>query len=192
LRYHRSMFFTFLFFMPKILRNSLGEYNKSCSAPHQEFRNIICLIFLQFSREFTRISTSATLLKLPFCDRAPRSLRSLQKCPRFALRPSKRLVTLQCSPRAPAGGGPTKFQRTGGRDWPGAGEVWPAGPCGSISVLGWGRDTTGGCGRRSGAVTVARATAPAKVRLRRGKRRFGRLGWRSTVVVMRSNWSVVA
>jgi hypothetical protein len=30
LRYLRSMFFTFLFFMPKILGNSSGKHNKSC------------------------------------------------------------------------------------------------------------------------------------------------------------------
>jgi hypothetical protein len=45
LRYHRSRFFTFLFFMPKILGSSLGEYNKSCSAHHQESRKIEFAIF---------------------------------------------------------------------------------------------------------------------------------------------------
>jgi hypothetical protein len=100
--------------------------------------------------------------------------------------------TLQCSPRAPAGGGPAKFRRTGGRDRPGAGGERPSGPWDSIPVLGLGRGTTGGRGRRSGAVTATRATAPARLHLRRGKRRFGRLGWRSTVVVMRSIWSGVA
>jgi hypothetical protein len=41
-------------------------------------------------------------------------------------------------------------------------------------------------------VAAAGASAPAKLRLRQGNRWFGRLEWGSTVVVMRSNWSVVA
>jgi hypothetical protein len=45
LTYHRSRFFTFLFFMSNISRNSLGEYNKSCSAPHQGSSKIEFAIF---------------------------------------------------------------------------------------------------------------------------------------------------
>jgi hypothetical protein len=40
LRYCRSRFFTFLFFMLKISRNRLGEYNKSCSTSHPKLRKI--------------------------------------------------------------------------------------------------------------------------------------------------------
>jgi hypothetical protein len=40
--------FTFLFFMSKISRNSLGEYNKSCSAPDQESSKIEFEIFRIF------------------------------------------------------------------------------------------------------------------------------------------------
>jgi hypothetical protein len=40
LRYCRFRFFTFLFFMLKISRNRLDEYNKSCSTPHQGSRKI--------------------------------------------------------------------------------------------------------------------------------------------------------
>jgi hypothetical protein len=153
------------------------------------------LHFSDFSTIFYRIYKIQQItytIEVTFCIGPLRSLRSLQKCPRFALRPSERLGTLQCSPRAPAGSGPAKFRRTGGRGRPGAGGEWPAGPWGSILVLGLGRGTTGGRGRRSGAVTAAGATTPARLRLRRGKRRFERSGWRSTVVVMRSNWSGVA
>jgi hypothetical protein len=34
--------------MPKILENILGEYNKSCSAPHQESSKIEFAIFRIF------------------------------------------------------------------------------------------------------------------------------------------------
>jgi hypothetical protein len=79
LRYYRSRFFTFLFFMPKISRNILGEYNKSCSAPHQESRKIEFAIFriLRFSREFTRFSKLDILLKLHFCSGTPKTSQNL-------------------------------------------------------------------------------------------------------------------
>jgi hypothetical protein len=44
----------------------------------------------------------------------------------------------------------------------------PRVPGGSITALGCGRGTTGGCGRRSGAVAAAGASALAKLHLRRG------------------------
>jgi hypothetical protein len=99
-------------------------------------------------------------LKLHFCTGPLRSLRSLQKCPWFALRPSERLGTLQCSPRAPAGGGPAKFQRTGGRDQPGAGGRQPAGSLGPISTLGWGGGGAGGVVQRRRPVPAAVRPAP--------------------------------
>jgi hypothetical protein len=40
LRSHRSRFFTFLFFMPKISGTSLDKFNKNCSTLHQESRKI--------------------------------------------------------------------------------------------------------------------------------------------------------
>jgi hypothetical protein len=40
LRYHRSWFFTFLFFVAKILGNSLDKFNKSCIPLYQESRKI--------------------------------------------------------------------------------------------------------------------------------------------------------
>jgi hypothetical protein len=41
-------FFTFLFFLPKISRNRLGEYNKSCSTLHQESNKIGSAFFCFF------------------------------------------------------------------------------------------------------------------------------------------------
>jgi hypothetical protein len=60
---------------------------------------------------------------------------------------------------------------------------------GSIPMLGW----VGRGPARGAPAAVAAATAvPAMLHLPRGKGQFGRLGWRSTVVIMRSIWSGVA
>jgi hypothetical protein len=112
-------------------------------------------------------------LKLPYCDRAPRSLRSLQKYPLFAHRPSKRLGTLQCSPRAPAAGGPAKLRRTGGRDRPGAGRGRLEGSLGSIPTGVWG-------GGGAGGVAVGAKEWAARGALRWSRERLGGLsrdGW---------------
>jgi hypothetical protein len=68
---------------------------------------------------------------------APRSLRCLQRYPRFAIWSSERVVASQWGPRAPAGGGSSKFRRTAGRDRPGTGGDRPSGPWVSILGLGW-------------------------------------------------------
>jgi hypothetical protein len=101
------------------------------------------LNFLRFYTDFTSFcKRSNTITEHPFTE-APRSLRCLQKYPRFAIRPSGRFGTSQCSPRAPAGGGPAKFRRTAGRDRPGAGGDRPSSPWRSIPGLGWGREKAG-------------------------------------------------
>jgi hypothetical protein len=102
------------------------------------------MIFVRFSTEFIRFSESHVLFEIQFCDRAPRSLRFLQKYSQFALRPSGRIRTLQCSPRAPAGGGPAKFWHTGGRDRPGAGGGRLEESLGPISTGVWGGGGAGG------------------------------------------------
>jgi hypothetical protein len=76
--------------------------------------------------------------------------------------PPETLQTLQCHPRAPAGGGPAKFRRTGGRDRPGASGGWTAGPWGSIPVLGLVQGATGELAWRS-PVAVAAGTAASAV-----------------------------
>jgi hypothetical protein len=68
----------------------------------------------------------------------------------------------------------------------------PAGPRGSIPVLGWGKERAGEGAHQRPASAAAATAVPARLHLRRGKRQFGRLGWRSTVVIMRSIWSGVA
>jgi hypothetical protein len=54
LRYHRSRLFTFLFFMPKMSRNILGEYKKSCSTLRYKSTKFF-LHFSEFSTIFWRI-----------------------------------------------------------------------------------------------------------------------------------------
>jgi hypothetical protein len=101
--------------------------------------------------DFTRFSKSHILFEIHFCDQAPRSLRFLQKYPWFALMPSGRIGTPQCSPRAPAGGGAAKFRRTGGRDRPGAGGGRPERSLGPISTGAW----SGGAAAATGASRCA-------------------------------------
>jgi hypothetical protein len=42
------MFFTFLFFMPKLSENGLDKFNKSCSSLHQESKKIEFAFFSYF------------------------------------------------------------------------------------------------------------------------------------------------
>jgi hypothetical protein len=59
-------------------------------------------------------------------------------------------------------------------------------------VLSWGRERAGEVGHRWPVAVAAVTAVPAMLHLRRGKGQFGRLGWRSMVVIMRSIWSGVA
>jgi hypothetical protein len=122
----------------------------------------LVLHFYDFSTKFTRFRKSHVLFEIHFCDRAPRSLRILQKYPRFALRPSGRIGTSKCSPRAPAGGGPAKFWRTGGRDRPGAGGGRLEGSLGPIATGVRGGGGAGGILRRRRRLPAAVRPAPAK------------------------------
>jgi hypothetical protein len=54
LRYSRSRIFTFLFFLPKVLRNSSGKNNKSCRFFYKK-SNKIGFAFLCFFYDFLRI-----------------------------------------------------------------------------------------------------------------------------------------
>jgi hypothetical protein len=70
--------------MQKLSGNSLDKFNKSCSSLHQESRKIefaFFRIFLRFSRDFTRISKSVSLLKFPFCCEVLRPSQNLIDIP---------------------------------------------------------------------------------------------------------------
>jgi hypothetical protein len=74
LRYWRSRFFTFLFFMQTLSRTDSCENNKICGIFHNESRKIeyaFFLIFLRFYTDFTRINTTQVLFKIHFCTSAP-------------------------------------------------------------------------------------------------------------------------
>jgi hypothetical protein len=109
LRYNRSRFFIFIFFLQQLSGKSIVNLYKSSSAFHQESNKIevaFFLIFLQFSMHFTSFSQTSTLFKKLICKEVPRGFDSLQKHPRFAAWPSEIFVALQCGPR---GEGPTRL-----------------------------------------------------------------------------------
>jgi hypothetical protein len=139
----------------------------------------IFLNFIRFDREFTRFSKLEILLKFQLCGQTPETLRFLQKYPRFALRPSGRIGTLHCGPRAPADGGPAKFRRTGGRDWPGAGGRWPERSLGSISAEVWSGGGAGGVTRQRGRWPGLAAVPPysGDVEPQQRLRASGELRW---------------
>jgi hypothetical protein len=71
--------------MSQISGNSLDKFNKSCSALHQESNKIdfaFFLIFLRFSRDFTRISKVTLLLKMHLCNEVPRTFPTITNMPR--------------------------------------------------------------------------------------------------------------
>jgi hypothetical protein len=86
LRYCRSRFFTFVFFMQKLSGISSGKNNKSCRIIHHE-SNKICFAFFWFFYDFLRNlqETAKSLYYLSYP---------------FAVRPSKRSWSLQCGPWA--------------------------------------------------------------------------------------------
>jgi hypothetical protein len=138
------------------------------------------LLFSEFSTIFYGIYKFQPKVKHYLRNQfSPRTLEvsaDSQPYPYFAQNTPKIFQTLQCSPRAPAGGSPAKFRRTGGRDRPGAGGERPSGPWGSIPVLGLGRGVAGELARRSPAAVAAGPRAPVKRRpmragLRPGHRR---------------------
>jgi hypothetical protein len=88
----------------------------------------------------------------------------------------KKSQTLQCRPRAPAGGGPAKFRRTAGRGRPGAGGDWPLGPRGPIPGLGCGGEGPARRVRRRPAASAAATAIPARLRLGGGNGHTGDLG----------------
>jgi hypothetical protein len=74
MRYHRSRFFTFLFFMQKISGNSLNKFNKSCSTFHQESRKMEFAFFRFFYDSLKVLQESAIWLYYWRCTFTPRPL----------------------------------------------------------------------------------------------------------------------
>jgi hypothetical protein len=84
LRYCRSRFFTFVFFMQKLAGISSGQNNKSCSIIHHESNNIFFAFFCFFCDFIRNLQESGKLQHYWRCT--------------FARRPLKRIGPLQCGP----------------------------------------------------------------------------------------------
>jgi hypothetical protein len=152
LRYCRSRFFTFVFFMQKLTGISSGQNNKSCRIIHHESKKIGFTFFCDFLRNLQESGNHFYYWSSP-----------------FAAGTLERNFSLQCGPWRPGSGGPAKFRPTAGRGRPGTGGGGSLGPKGPIPGVGWGREKAGeGRRRRPGPV------AAATVLFRRG--RLGR-GW---------------
>jgi hypothetical protein len=123
--------------MPKLSGNNLDKFNKSCSTSHLEF-NKIEFAFFWVLDDFYKIYKFQQLtkhyLRCMFQRKPLKVLDSLRVGPLFVDRTLETTWDSQLGPRAPAGGGPAKLRRTGGRDRPGAGRGWSTRSLGSIST----------------------------------------------------------
>jgi hypothetical protein len=87
------------------------------------------MIFLWFSTQFTRISKSQVLFKLPLSGQTLKTFRFLRRGPYFAAAPLEKNLTLQCHPYGGSRRGWSKI---------------PARCCRSPAGEGRGRSTTAG------------------------------------------------
>jgi hypothetical protein len=97
----------------------------------------LSLQFSEFSTifyAFYKFLQTANTIEVSFCAEALEVSADSQPYPYFTQNSPEKLQTLQCRPRAPTGGSPAKFRRTGGQDRPGAGEGGPEGSGGLISA----------------------------------------------------------
>jgi hypothetical protein len=98
--------------MAKILGNSVGKFNKSCSAHHQE------------SRDFTRINNLTILLKMYFCAGTPRTCQGFTNLTIFCTQTLRKISILTPRPSHCRVGLPTAIA---GRPWPSSGAGPPRG-----------------------------------------------------------------
>jgi hypothetical protein len=143
--------------MLKISRNILCEYNKRCSAPHQESSKIGFAIF-QFSYKFLGIfqvsAITLFLLKFPFCTEDPTRTETSQLRPWFTENTLGRLGPLQSHPWPWGRRGWPESGETGGAPGRGRGRARPRPHLGSGGGRSWG----GGVvvvGARRGPVAAA-------------------------------------
>jgi hypothetical protein len=86
LRYCRSRFFTFVFFMQKLTGISSGQNNESCGIFHHESNKIgftFFWFFCDFLRNLQETATALILFQIRLCSKAPRNFRFLRKYPCF-------------------------------------------------------------------------------------------------------------
>jgi hypothetical protein len=164
--------------MPKLLKNSLGEYNKSCSAPHQESSKIAFAIFWIFYNFLEILQVSANVLYYwgyPFAQGPLELLKSSHIYPSLALRPLGKSQSSHPYPLA------------AGRPWPTSGAGPPRGSP-RVDWRGWtaraqlqrGRSATtgrGGSGDGEGRRSAGkRVNAWVLARPKEGGNVVGRLG----------------
>jgi hypothetical protein len=160
--------------MPKISRNGLGEYNKSCSVPHQESSKIE-FVFLRFIYDFLEVFKG--LQVYPCCADGPLERFGDSQLSPWA--PGRRRSVQNPANRqqCPAGHGRGKGMRVLGARFSGllGAEASPARSCG-----GDGRwQPRYALLRRSGAMTTAKGERRAWVGARGGAGVVGRLWGRA-------------
>jgi hypothetical protein len=152
--------------MPKISRNSLGEYNKSCSTPQLEPSKIEFAIFRILYNFLENLQESAKWLyywSFTFPHGPPEHFNDSHKYPSLALRP---LGKSQSShPYPPAAGWARRRQWPAGRPWPTSGAGPPRGSPSRLEGLdGVGATPVRACGgvrwwRPQRAAALARGDA---------------------------------
>jgi hypothetical protein len=139
LRYCRSRFFTFVFFMQKLTGTSSGQNNKSCRIIHLEPNKIGFTFFCFFCDFLRNLQESANSLYYFSCA--------------FAGRPSKRKASLQCRPweRWPARAGQIPAMRRripAGEGKGGALGAWFGALDRAVAAPASGSPAASECGRR--------------------------------------------
>jgi hypothetical protein len=161
LRYCRSRFFTFVFFMQKLTGISSGQNNKICRIIHHEPNKIGFAFFrfvYDFIPQFTRIRKSLLLFQLRFCSRDP----------------GKKIFFAMWSWRGwPARVGQIPARFAGVR--PGKGRGMARGSTRVDLSRSWGGEGSGGSTNGGGPAAAAAAIAPARMPVWLGNPGFGRL-----------------
>jgi hypothetical protein len=164
--------------MLKISRNTLGEYNRSCSCPHQEPREI-GFAFFCFSYDFLEnLQDSANWVyywSYSFSIRPLELSAGSQPCPYFTVKTSESYLTSQCSPWGGGRHGWRNSGEAGGLGRAGAGAGWSWGSLGSISTGGWGGGGAGGVAQWRRPLPAAVCPAPASLRPGHANGQCGRL-----------------
>jgi hypothetical protein len=127
--------------MPKISRNNLGEYNKSCSAPHRKSSKIdfaIFWFFYDFVENLQDSAISLWLLKFPFCTRTPRSFPTFTTIPLVCTKHPRKIRGLAILPWPWGRRSWSESGETGGAPGWGRGQARPCAHLGPGGGRTWG------------------------------------------------------
>jgi hypothetical protein len=144
--------------MPKISRNSLGEYNKSCSVTHQESRKIefaFFRIFYDFLEILQESPKSFYYWSFHFAPGPLDLFPPSQLYPRFALNTPKRFSPLQSYPWPWRRRGWPESVEAAGAPGRGRGRGRPCAHLGSGGGRSWGGGVASEGTRRRSAVMAA-------------------------------------